>query len=284
MNIVEAYTKFNGQLIIFVSGLTGCGKTSLAKEISDKFDIKLIDQYDYRKGDYDEMVTLSDETEHVNWNSDGAVDWDRFNDDINKNKKNGVIVTGMALVDDKIDAKPNVHIHLSISKQVCLSKRRKLIEKKKEEYEEDYKYINTPTETLKMNKLIYPYYLETKERSKISKFINANEMDSDQIWNAGWDLLIEFFKNNIDRVYKKWKKEHPDEDINNNDLPTTSKNNKEDDLEEDDIKFSEDDVEFDELDGIVDDSDDMFDDNSTPKDGRIDFIETEIVSSDYTYS
>lgn len=212
MNIVEAYIKFTGKLIIFVSGIIGCGKTSLAKEISDKFNLKLLDQHDYIKKDYDETIILSDGTEHINWNSDNAIDWDKLNDDINKYKKNGVVVTGMALVDDKITSKPDIHIHLSISKQICISKRRAFIEKNKEQYEDDYKYLNTQTELLKMNKMIYPYYLDAKERSKISKFINANDMTSDQIWDSAWDILIEFFESNIDRVYKKWKQDNTGDD------------------------------------------------------------------------
>jgi len=253
MNIVEAYIKFSGKLVIFVSGITGCGKSSLAKEIADKFNLKLLDQYDYMKEGYDEKITLSDGTEHINWASDNAVDWDRLNKDINKDKKSGVVVTGMALIDDKITTKPDIHIHLSISKQLCISKRRAFIEKHKNDYEDDYKYLNTPTELLKMNKMIYPYYLDAKERSKISKFINANEMTSEQIWDAGWDLLMEFFETNIDKVYAKWKKEHTDDD--------------------DDDSVEESDETSDEK------SNDKSDDDS-PKNGRIDFLEIEPVILD----
>ena len=216
MNIVEAYTKFNGQLVIFISGLSGCGKTSLAKKISDKFNLELIDQYDYHKKNYDKTITLIDETEHINWSSDDSFDWDRLNKDINKNKKDGVVVTGNALVDDKIETKPDYHIHVSISKKVCMIKRRIFLEKNKEKYKEDYQYIDTKTESLKMNKMIYPYYLETKERSKISKYINANELTSDQIWDEAWNILIEFFQDNVQIVYEQWKKKHPNEDIDEN--------------------------------------------------------------------
>ena len=34
MNIVEAYIKFKGQLLIFVSGLSGCGKSTIGKKIA----------------------------------------------------------------------------------------------------------------------------------------------------------------------------------------------------------------------------------------------------------
>jgi uridine kinase len=53
MNIVEAYIKFNKGLIIVVSGISGCGKTTLARDIERDFNLKLIDQYDYYLEKYD---------------------------------------------------------------------------------------------------------------------------------------------------------------------------------------------------------------------------------------
>jgi uridine kinase len=52
MNIVEAYIKFKGQLIIFISGLPACGKLILAKTIQTDFSLKLLNQFDYYKEDY----------------------------------------------------------------------------------------------------------------------------------------------------------------------------------------------------------------------------------------
>ena len=42
MNILEAYIKYNGQLIIFISGLTGCGKTKLAKKLAFDYKCKIL--------------------------------------------------------------------------------------------------------------------------------------------------------------------------------------------------------------------------------------------------
>ena len=49
MNYIEAYIKFKGQLVVFISGLSGCGKTKISKKISNSFKIKLIDQNKYYK-------------------------------------------------------------------------------------------------------------------------------------------------------------------------------------------------------------------------------------------
>lgn len=194
MNIVEAYIKFNGQLLIFISGLPGCGKLKLAKNISKDFKLKIIDQYEYYKKDYDVTATLPDGTKIINWYTDDAVDWDKFNDDINKYKKDGLIVIGVSLIENTITSKPDYHFHLNISKQLCIEKRKEFLQEHKDKYEEDYKVVNTPIEKLKMNQLIFPYYLESIKKSKINKFININEMTDQQVYDMAFDVLIDMIK------------------------------------------------------------------------------------------
>lgn len=193
MNIVEAYIKFKGQLLIFISGLPGCGKLSLAKNICRDFKIKIIDQFDYHKKGYDIETNLSDGTQVVNWYSDEAIDWDRMNEDIEKFKKDGLIVVGFSLVENKITSAPDYHVHLNIAKQLCMDRRKEFLEKHKdkEEYKEEYKLVDTQTEKLIMNKLIYPYYLESIPKSKINKFINLNNTDDDQVYDIAFEALID---------------------------------------------------------------------------------------------
>lgn len=195
MNIVEAYIKFNGQLVVLISGLPGCGKTGLGKSIARDFKIRLIDQYHYYKKDYDNKTTLPDNTVIVNWYTDDAIDWDKFNEDINAEKKNGVVVVGVSLPEDKLEFHPDTHIHLKISKQQCLEKRKIYLEKNKDDYPEEYELLNTPAEKLKMNLLIFPYYLETTKKEKINKFININEIDDDKIYDEVFDYLINLIQN-----------------------------------------------------------------------------------------
>ncbi len=247
MNIVEAYTKFNKQLIIFVSGLSGCGKTILAKKIASNFNLELIDQFNYYKKDYRVKVILPDGTEHINWSSNDAIDWNQFNSDIKKLKGKGIIVTGFALVEDKIKEKPDFHIHVSISKKNCFERRMKFLEKNKEKYPKEYKKIKSPSEKLKMNQLIYPYYLESTKRSKIDKFINANKYNQDEVWDKAWDVLIEYIQSRVKKLYFKWKEEHPDKN-------DKKKNNNEDS----------------EFDRLVEESEDL---DRKLKDGPIAFVE-----------
>ena len=198
MNIVEAYIKFKGQLLIFVSGLSGCGKLALGKSIEKDFKLKLIDQFDYYKKDYDVTVSLPDGTKLINWYSDDAVDWDKLNDDIDKSKLKGLVVVGFSLPENKVRV-PDYHFHLNAPKQLCVEKRKTFLENNKEKHEEEYKLIGTQTEKLKMNQLIFPYYLESIKNSKINKFINIKQGDDkflteDEIYDEAYDILINFIR------------------------------------------------------------------------------------------
>jgi uridine kinase len=190
MNIVEAYIKYKGQLIILVSGLPGCGKLSLAKNIAHGLNLKLLDQVDYYKKVYDVKSTLPDGTNVINWYSDDAIDWELLNSDITKFKKEGIIVAGMSLPDDKLINKADFHIHLNVPKQVCVEKRREFLDKNKEKYSQEYNIINTPTEKLIMNQLIFPYYVDTTKKAKINKFINAIDMTDEEIYDDAFDKII----------------------------------------------------------------------------------------------
>ena len=49
MNIVEAYIKKRKQLIILISGFSGCGKTVIAKNISKDFNISFLNLNNFMK-------------------------------------------------------------------------------------------------------------------------------------------------------------------------------------------------------------------------------------------
>ena len=202
MNIVEAYIKFNGQLIILVSGLSGCGKLALAKNIARDLKIKLLDQHNYYKKDYNVVTSLPDGTKIINWYTDDAVEWDKFNDDVNKLKQEGIVVVGMSFSGTKLNFEPDYHIHLNISKQLCLEKRKEFLEKHKDEYVDEYKVINTPTEKLIMNQFIFPYDLESTKNSKVNKFININELSDDQVYDVVFDVLKDFIQRWLDNYNK----------------------------------------------------------------------------------
>lgn len=194
MNVVEAYIKIKGQLIILVSGLPGCGKTTVGKKISQDFNIDYIDQFNYYVKDYDKKVELPDGSEIVDIYNNDAIDWKKLNKDVNSKKKEGVVVSGVAFPNDKLDFTPDYHIHLSISKKECLERQKAYLEKNKEKYPEEWKDLESGKERLKMNQLVYPYYLETVKESKINKFININNLDDDGAYDSAFDIIISYIQ------------------------------------------------------------------------------------------
>lgn len=190
-NIVEAYIEFNNQLIILISGLPGCGKLALAKNISRDFKITLLDQENYFIKDYDIMTEIKVEDNIynvVNWYTDEAIDWDLLNKDIDLYKAKGVVVAGFSLPSDKITSKIDYHVHLNISKQQCLEKRSQCLEK--------YKQYDIVDKSV-MNKLVYPYYLDSRSRSKIDNFVNITDLSDDQVYDIVFDIIINFIQQKV---------------------------------------------------------------------------------------
>jgi len=104
MNVVEAYIKFNGQLVIYIAGLSGCGKTILAEKIHKNFRIHMIKQINYYKKDYDTKVELPNGKKVTNLYTYDAFDWDRLIRDIEAVKSEVVVVAGVALSHARMNA------------------------------------------------------------------------------------------------------------------------------------------------------------------------------------
>ncbi len=206
MNVVEAYLKKKGQFIIIISGLSGCGKLRLAKNIARDFRMKIIDQYDYYKKDYNEIVTLPDGVSVINWYTDEAIDWDLLVSDVDSAKKNGVIVIGVSFPKGIFNVQADYHIHLNISKQMSLARRKESLEKYKDvsKHQDEQEISGTQTEKLIMNKLIFPYYLSaTKNAEKIDKYVSVQEYsekddDGSELYDMVFDVLIKHIE---DRLY-----------------------------------------------------------------------------------
>ena len=143
-------------------------------------------------------------------------------------KGDGLLVIGISFPEDKIESKPDYHIHLNISKQACVERRKMFLEKHKDEenYGEDYKLIGSVTEKLKMNQLIFPYYLESIKKAKINKFININEMNNDVVYDTAFDALIDmikkYLKQDNGQSNKSESEEESDSDIRSSDSSINS--------------------------------------------------------------
>jgi hypothetical protein len=156
MNIVEAYTKFNNQNIILVSGFSGSKKTMAAKFIANIFKFKYsnLADFNYATSTFDveeNRIKLNDNTIILDWdNVYKSVDWNKFNRYVLDNMKDGIVISGFGFPANLLKFKPNFHIHIKISKQALLKNREEYLKKHGElhtEQTENTETDDTDTDT-----------------------------------------------------------------------------------------------------------------------------------------
>lgn len=216
MNIVEAFIKFNGSLIIIISGLSGSKKTSIAKFIERDFKLKLINIDDFIIPEFNETVILSNGLKIINWDSVDSYDWENINKTILKYQSDGVVLTGPYFPSDKLKFIPDFHVQIKIQKQILIENRIKFSEENKDKIKNDISTIPSI-----VNQITYPLYLKYTEKSKIDKFVNSKDLTKDQIYDQVADYL--FFKIN-DNLEQKHKNNNNLNNLNNTDNKNNSKN------------------------------------------------------------
>lgn len=210
MNIVEAYIKFNKKLIIIISGLSGSEKTVIAKFIERDFKLKLINLENYVNKDFNETVTLSNDTKLINWDDVNSYDWNKFNTDVISEQTNGIVVSGCYFPLNKIKFDTDFHIHIKVPKQTLIEKRTKFAENKKEKFNMDTTLI-----PLIVNQITYPLYLTYVENSKIDKYVNSKDLTVDQIYDQVADFLFFKIDENLNKINSNNK--IVDHQLNNSD-------------------------------------------------------------------
>lgn len=210
MNIIEAYIKFKGQLIIYVSGLSGTGITVLGKNIANDFKLSLVNMKDYCKKDYNVTGKLANGKEIINWDSDNIYDWQKAEEEIKKKIKDSktIVIVGTALSKDKLSEilNPDFHIHIKLAKQNLLKRREKYIELHEScNYNKEKQDNNIATQIF--NSFTFAYYNDLLQRSNISKFINANEYVAleeekynDKVYDDAFNYLIHQISKYLDSV------------------------------------------------------------------------------------
>ena len=211
MNIVDAYIKFNSQLIILISGFSGSGKTVLARNIQRDFKLSFLNLNDFYREDYNEMVDLGNDIKVIDWDNPESIDWNKFNMEVNLNKSKGVVVSGFGFPKDKIDFKQDFHIRIDVPKPLLLDLRHKYLEENKDNKLNEFK--NTDTEKLILNKLSYGHYLKIKENSEYTYVYNLyglseeESVNLDKITEKTYDVIFDYVIKEIEKnVYKSRKK------------------------------------------------------------------------------
>ena len=198
MNIVEVFRKYNDGLIILVSGLSGSGKKKLASSIAKWFGLELINIDKFCK-DAGPSVELSNGITVTDWDSIDTYNWDEINKVVTAS--NGCVVCGAYFTTDVITFKPHYHLHVKIAKKKLIEVREAYL-KDKPNCQQILANINAI-----VNQFTYPHYIEYMEKSKIDKYLNANELSQDEIFDSAFGFMIamiqKFTQENEENINKK---------------------------------------------------------------------------------
>ncbi len=191
MNIIDAYLKYTSQLIFFISGFSGTKKSKIAELLARDTKLKLISLKDYYLKEKGGKITLPNTKEIISYDNINVIDWDKLVNDIKSYKDKGIIVEGEFFPSNKLEnLKIDYHLHIKLSKQNLLKNRIEHNKTKEKSYDEE-------TETLIMNQITYPFYLDIIQKSHINKFINGNEImeeyKDEEYLNKLYDLVFDIF-------------------------------------------------------------------------------------------
>ena len=204
MNVVEAYIKYNKQLIILISGFSGSGKTLLARNIQKDFKLEFINMNEFYKENYDNVVDIGSDIKVIDWDNSDAVDWDKFNEKINLDKNKGIVCVGFGFPTDKLKFEPNFHIRIDMPKPKLIELRHKYLDENKDNKLNEYK--DSKIELLILNKLSYPHHEEIKFKSKYTykySLFDKENLTLDEIPQNMYDNVFDYLISQIQQYLNK---------------------------------------------------------------------------------
>lgn len=191
MNILEAYIKKYGQIILLILGLPCTNKSEIAKELESDLNLQIINSNDYLIPDkYTENEI--DGIKFKIYESSENYDWDKLNKKVNELKSNGVIIYGNYIDNTKIDWEFDFCFFYSMNTTLC---KKKLLDKKMIDFDE-----SEEKSVIYFEKIFNPFYNDLKNNTKINKFYNIKE-------DTSFDLIYdETFNNLMILIQKKLSK------------------------------------------------------------------------------
>ena len=208
-NIIDAYIENNKQLIIFISGLSGTNKSKIAQALSKELELEYLNTRDFIEKDKAKEIELPNKETIKVYND---YDWDKIIDKIKEKKNKGIIVVGEYFPTEKLkDIESTLHFHIKLAKQNLIKKRLEYIKSLNEEEQKQYK--DESTETLIINQVVYPYYIDMLQKSKINRFINANEYAELKEEEFNEKIIDKIFKDIIEYIIENLKNKNLDKYI-----------------------------------------------------------------------
>ena len=190
MNIIEKYIDNKKSLIILISGFSGSGKTIIAKSLAKDLKIEFLNLNDYYKDDYKETVKVGD-LDIIKWDSPDSIDWDKFNEKVDKEKDKGIVISGFAFPELKLKFHIDYHIHLKISKDDLIKNRQEYNSEREDSKLND---LTPDIEKRILNTISFPIYLEMTKESKFTKIINVQYGELKKAYDETFDYIINSVK------------------------------------------------------------------------------------------
>ena len=210
MKVHEVYKLYQKQLVILISGLSGTGKTQVAASIERDLQLHLINLESFCVKENRRKVKLPNGFEVTDWDDMDTYDWKLFNDDVEKYKEKGVVICGVAFPASKISFVPNFHIHIKLPKDKLIEKRKAYLESHKNTYPDAQKILDGDMIGLILNHVTYPHYIKNREDSKIGKWIDAKDMEPNDIYDETYNYIIKSIENflsankeSVDKMFER---------------------------------------------------------------------------------
>ena len=98
------------------------------------------------------------------------------------------MIYGDTFPESKLNFKPDFHIHIKISKEKLIEKRKEYIEKNPEKCEDVIIFLDKLD--VFINKIIFSSYIKNRDNSKIDKWLNCDKNNLDEMYDQTFDYII----------------------------------------------------------------------------------------------
>jgi uridine kinase len=189
MNILEAYIKKHGQMIILILGLPCSNKSEIAKELASDLHLSLININDYLKQDTFVEKIVSDIKFKLYEHPDNY-DWEKLNSDVDNGKNTGIVLYGNYVDASKLNFKIDFCYFFNMNTNLC---KNILIEKQMLPYKEDDEKVK-----IYFKDVFNPIYDKLKIDLKINKFFNIKESTTfEESYDELFDGLMTLINKNL---------------------------------------------------------------------------------------
>lgn len=188
MNILEAYIKKYGQIIILIIGLPCSNKSEIAKEFNIDLKLQILNINDYLIKDKFKEIEY-DEIKFKIYEDSDNYDWEKLNNDVNNLKSSGVILYGNNINSKEINFQYDFAFFYSINNNLC---KKIMIENN------SLKINNLENEKIYFEKIFFPMYDELKKNIKFDKFFNIKDNTTfEKSYDLIFDLLMKLIKKKL---------------------------------------------------------------------------------------